>query len=110
MTFRTPEKDVQFMARFGSIFARFSPDELLAEFEAHSQPRALLEPSMSQPLSQPLSQPQAWTVSAKEVRVTTCNIKVQSVTAFCDCNCGGRTGDAASRRGEEIDCNITSTL
>jgi hypothetical protein len=57
------------------------------------------QPLLISASSQPLSQPRAWTVH---------------VTAFTKCNClfEGSTswwgGDAASRRGEEIDCNITS--
>jgi hypothetical protein len=37
-----------------------------------------------------------------------CNIKARSVFAFFECNCGGRTGDAASPRGGDTVCNITS--
>jgi hypothetical protein len=37
-----------------------------------------------------------------------CNIKSPNVTSFCACNCGGEGGDAASRRGGDTVCNITS--
>jgi hypothetical protein len=37
-----------------------------------------------------------------------CNCKSPTVTALIECNCGGRTGDAASPRGGDTVCNITS--
>jgi hypothetical protein len=37
-----------------------------------------------------------------------CNCKNVHVTAFLDCSTSWWGGDAASRRGEEIECNITS--
>jgi hypothetical protein len=110
MTFGPPIKDVQFVVRFRSIFGQCSPEEVLAEFEAHSQPRALLEPSSASFAASFTATFTATSVSAKVMRGTTCNIKNVSVTAFFECNDEAGGGDAASRRCEEIDCNITSTL